>query len=64
MEYEYEVMEIEEGYRAVVRDDGAAIGIQAFEIMFELHRQNPRFFETWLGLAEDYLMVGGEVGEA
>lgn len=64
MQRDYEIMEFEEGHRAVVRDDGAAIGIEAFEIMFELHRQNPRFFETWLNLAEDYLIIGVEVGEA
>lgn len=60
----YEIMDFEDGSTAIVRGDGAAISIEAFEIMFELHRQNPRFFETWLELAENYLLIGLEVGEA
>lgn len=64
VESDYEIMSFEDGTEAIVRSDGAAINIQAFEIMFELHRQNPKFFETWLNLAEDYLLMSLPVGEA
>lgn len=64
VELDYEVADIGDGSLAVIRSDGAAVSIEAFEIMFELHKQNPRFFEVWLELAENYLLMGLSVGEA
>jgi hypothetical protein len=64
VESSYEIETIADGFTAIVRNDGAAIGVEIFDIMFELFKQNPRFFEVWMELAESYLMVGPEIGEA
>jgi len=63
-EQDYEISDFGDGNLAIVRSDGAAVSIEAFEIMFELHRQNPKFFETWLNLAEDYVLMSLPMGEA
>jgi|AntDeeMinimDraft_6_1070357.scaffolds.fasta_scaffold06963_3 hypothetical protein len=61
---EYEIEEIEDGSVVLTRSDGAALDFKVFDLIFQLFRQNPRFAKHWLELAEDYVFIGPDVGEA
>lgn len=60
----YEIVELDDGQMMIVNQEGTGIDARVIEVMFELHKQNSRFFESWFQLAEDYLVVGPDVAEA
>jgi len=60
----FEVVENDDGGLYIVDEEGRGIQADVVLMMFELHKQNPRFFESWLELAENYLFVGPDVTEA
>jgi len=61
---DFEIEEMEDGQMAFVADDGSYVDVSIVSMIFELHRQNPEFYEHWIALANNYLFVGPVVGEA
>lgn len=59
-----EMVEMDDGSTMIVTNDGLAMPIEFVEMVFELRKQNPAFYATWLELAENYIMSGSRVGEA
>lgn len=61
---EYEIEELENGTIVFVSRDGRMVDTAVVEMMFELHRQNPTFYEHWVELARNYVFSGASVVEA
>lgn len=60
----FDVVEHDDGVVYIVDEEGRGLQAEILLMMFELHKQNPRFFESWVELAENYLFVGPDVTEA
>lgn len=63
-ELSYTVVYDEEGEPFILRSDGVGISASVFDGLLDLSKQNPEFFENWIGLMENYLFVAPAVGEA
>jgi len=61
---EFELAELDDGEIVVSHEDGRYFNAGVINMMFELHRQNPEFYEHWVALAENYVLVGPAVAEA
>ena len=62
MDYTFE--ELEDGEMVISCSDGRYFNANLVDMMFELHKQNPEFFEHWIKAAASYVMVGNSVLEA
>lgn len=57
IDYSYEIVPAEDGELFLLRSDGVGLSISVFDGMLELSRQNPSFFDHWIGLMETYLFL-------
>ncbi|MCA1800157.1 MAG: hypothetical protein LC650_02540 [Actinobacteria bacterium] len=64
MDLSYEFEEIDDGSMVVSCSDGRYFDAGLIAMLFDLHNQNPEFFQNWIALAENYVLVGNSVGEA
>lgn len=59
----YEIVESDHG-EMLMRDDGFYVHSDIMNLVIELIKQNPRFAKLWLGMAEEYVFLNTDVGEA
>ena len=60
----YQIIELENGQEMILTPSGRAISPVLIEIYSELHSQNPKAAEHWLGLGEQYVLWGHSFEEA
>lgn len=48
----------------IFQDERYGMPVALLELIFELQKQNPEFYEHWVSLAATYVMVGNSVTEA
>jgi hypothetical protein len=60
----FEIDENDDGDTVFISSDGREIDATIVDMIFEVHKHNPDFFEHWVELARTYIISTPEAVEA
>jgi hypothetical protein len=61
---DFEIEQADDGAMVFVSSDGREIDAAIVDMIFEVHKHNPDFFEHWIELARSYIISTPEAVEA